>query len=156
MGNCKIDIVQQSSSSDTVAFLQISEDDTSSGILFSLADCPPCAFLDTQRVGSGAARAVAIFGGSSDATARPAATVQPAGQSYVMHHGREKLLYVTTDEKMELQYVKDRSGKVVAKFTDDQSSGPTLHIVRGADAGLILIATVACLKLLTPPAPIMP
>jgi len=149
-GNFKAEI-RKSPTSEVVASLQGTEDEVGSGILISLNKNSPIAFLDTQGVRSGIARRVAIFGAADrdwDATAMPAAVVQQEGQSFVMRSSGQELMSVVTDQNDVLKYVKDNSGRIVAKFLSEATPDPALHIVRGADAGLIMIATVASLKLL--------
>lgn len=152
-GIFKVDIQKKA---QIVATLQVSQDDIGSGILFVLLPKSPIAFLDTQKSGAafGAARQVAIFGASDeyfDVTDTPAAIVKLDGNNFIMTRGHDCLLQVKAEGfrgPERLTKVEDQHGHVLARILNDPGSYHSVHVLRGCDAGLILMATVACFKLM--------
>lgn len=156
--------IKKSTGNEVVARLHIAEDSKGSGILMELMSSDvrgqalpyprviPFAFLDTAFAARGKSevRQVSVFGASQagwDATALPSAVIKAVGNGrFAMLQNGQVILNVITDGK-KLVRVESQESRLLAKV---QSPGPplTMHCASGTDAGLVLCAVVACMKLL--------
>jgi hypothetical protein len=161
--------IQRVAGREVVARIHISEDDKGSGILMEFVDTKaflyplvvPFAFLDTAFAAPGRIEAtirdrqVSVFGASEvgfDAAALPTAIIKAttSDRLAMVLNGQVVLSVVTKPSPSghQLSHVEGKDGRLATIQSGGASAPLTLQCASGADAGLILCAVVASIKLL--------